>query len=180
MVQVTSKSTKNCGNERPWQTHTHTHRHTHTHTYWRTDGAPPGSTYSVLKWLNIKIRVAQGWLENRNRTTEAPKTRSDVRMKSYVTLALIHKQLTVNRRLNVIPSTDNIESYHWPLSLWKVRQISFPWQVSFNLNIWQQHKSYCYLHKETLVCSKFEAQLMKILSLVCNLAFYSSIAQNKL
>ena len=50
-----------------------------------------------------KKMVAQRLLENRNRTTEAPKTRSDVRMKSYVTLALIHKQLTANRRLNVNP-----------------------------------------------------------------------------
>ena len=50
-----------------------------------------------------KKLVAQGWLENRNRTTEAPKTRSDVRMKSSVTLTLIYKQLTVNGRLNVNP-----------------------------------------------------------------------------
>ena len=33
-------------------TDTHTHRHTHILTHRR---GPPGSTYSVLKWLNIKI-----------------------------------------------------------------------------------------------------------------------------
>ena len=32
----------------------HTDRQTHTHTHWRTDRGRPGSTYSVLKWLNIK------------------------------------------------------------------------------------------------------------------------------
>ena len=34
--------------------HTDRHTDTHTNTHWRTDRGRPRSTYSVLKWLNIK------------------------------------------------------------------------------------------------------------------------------
>ena len=38
-----------------WKWEAVTDRQTDTH--WRSDGVPPGSTYSVLKWLNIKTRA---------------------------------------------------------------------------------------------------------------------------
>ena len=42
-------------------------------------------------------------------------------------------------------------------------------------DLFSQNNSDCHLHKETLVCSKFEVGLMKILSLACNLAFYNCL-----
>merc|ERR1712074_229187 len=42
-------------------------------------------------------------------------------------------------------------------------------------DLFSQNNSDCHLHKETLVCPKFEVGLMKILSLKCNLAFYNCL-----